>query len=907
MMKWIGIGVLALLLLIFGSYRMYLRQQVPPVIAKTTPSPEGRAAFELMRLADPRTGEIPGNIHMREMAFAATLPKSRGQRDSSSLVFTRIGPYNVGGRTRAFAIDISNPMVYMAGGVSGGLWRSENEGASWTRVTAAQEHAAVSCITQDTRPGKTATWYYGSGETVGNSASKSFSAFFRGNGIYKSTDGGLHWQSLPATKALSHKASDWDAVFRVAVDPSRNDSDIVFAALKKGIVRSNDGGNTWKEVLVGSSGGSFSDLAITSTGVCYAALSSDAGAGARGFWRSTDGLQWTAITPAGFPSSHDRTLMAIPKVNEDHVFFFTGTPGAGTNGCSLWKYAYLSGDGTGSGGGWTNLSPNIPYKDLNLYDGYCQVLGVKPDDENVIFIGGTNLFRSMSGFTDTISTSHVGGYKIDGDTNFSYRTGVHYPDQQSLVFHPTNHYRLISTTDGGIHRTESCTNLFLTWTSLSNGYVTSQFYGIAIDHGTEGSEEVMGGLQDRGTFWTNTSDPTTPWVSVRGADGAYVAIEDGGDHHYMSTQYANIQRATINDSGKVSGAVKVMPPDLPTGSGSGLLFVHPFTLDPVNNNIMYLPYKNEVWRNNNLAAADNEDLSPWMKLNQVLGTITSIAASENPQGVLYVGTSSSRIYRIENAHTNNPSAPILISNGITNGGYTSCIAIDPYDANRLIVVYSNYNVISLWYTENAGQNWEKIEGNLTGNADAGVPPSLYYIGDGPSLRWAEIVPVEDGYRYFLGTSVGLFSTGELNGDSTVWVQEGPESIGNVVVDMLDYRAVDKWLVVGTHGNGIYTTHLSSAPSAGVSTVKDNADGPGLRVWPNPAADQTTLSYHLPAASHVSVTLVDHTGRVLHTLHDGAQQKGEHRLEVSLAGLPSGLYYLCLRGEGMEVAKALVKG
>src|SRR5690606_24770594 len=112
-------------------------------------------------------------------------------------------PHNIGGRTRAFGVDINNEDVLIAGGISGGIWRSANGGQSWVKVTKPEQHNAVSCLVQDTRPGKTNIWYTGSGEAVGNSASATFSAYYLGNGMLKSIDGGLTWDTLSSTVSNS--------------------------------------------------------------------------------------------------------------------------------------------------------------------------------------------------------------------------------------------------------------------------------------------------------------------------------------------------------------------------------------------------------------------------------------------------------------------------------------------------------------------------------------------------------------------------------------------------------------------------------------------------------------------------------------------------------------------------------
>lgn len=853
-------------------------------------TPTGRFAFEQARLADPRTGEIPYAIRQKELEYAKKLPKARETNDKSgSQEFVHIGPYNVGGRTRALAFDVSDPFTYFAGGVSGGLWRTRNEGQTWKRVTAPNDHSAVSCIAQDVRVGKTDTWYYGSGESIGNSASKSFSAYYRGSGMYKSTNGGTTWELLESTETMVNDSTKWDFIFNVATDPSRNDSDIVYAAIKTGIMRSKDGGESWDLVLRAAGfHADWTNVRVTSTGVVYATISSDANAGA-GFFRSPDGLNWTRIRPPGLPSVYGRTVFDIYRGDEDILFFYTNTINAGANGLSLWKYEYLSGDGSGSGGDWTNLTAQTPDTNMNPFDGYCMTVKVKPDDPDVIFIGTNNLYRSLTGFRDTINVKQVGGYAVFWDSTYNTRTGRQHPDQQAMAFHPNNGDVMLSSTDGGVHRTMKSADTLIQWESLNNGYYTTQFYAIGIDHGTVGSNVVLGGLQDQGTYWTNSSDPNADWVSIRGADGAYVAVEDGEGAYYLSTQYANIRKYKLDSLGGKTLDKKVMPPSLPKGRGHGWLFVHPFTLDPVDNNIMYLPYYGEVWRNDNLSAADTGNLDSWEKIEDVGGRITTISASEEFQGSVFVGTIDGRIYRIGNAHTPGTKTAELISTNIPANGYASCIAVDPNDNQHLIVVFSNYNILSLWHTENGGITWETIEGNLLGDPDPGFPSQFYFRGNGPSIRWAEIIPTPTGNRYFLGTSIGLFSTNELNGDSTIWMQEGAESIGNVVVDMLDYRQSDYFMAVGTHGKGIYTTTVIPNFLGVDKNVEIQSE---LQLFPNPARDYIALSGLTEASNY---RLFDHSGKLVDS---GILSPQQNRLNVG--NHPAGMYILNVGDESRKI-------
>ena len=85
---------------------------------------ELRREMERQMLADPATGEIPKGIAFLERYFASTLPQAVSERSGPDWVSR--GPWNVGGRTRALAFDVNNENRILAGGVSGGIWLSED-------------------------------------------------------------------------------------------------------------------------------------------------------------------------------------------------------------------------------------------------------------------------------------------------------------------------------------------------------------------------------------------------------------------------------------------------------------------------------------------------------------------------------------------------------------------------------------------------------------------------------------------------------------------------------------------------------------------------------------------------------------------------------------------------------------
>ena len=207
-------------------------------------NPAERVVWEQMRLADPSTGKIPKNIRQKEMVFAKTLPKSTTMSKGN---WVHRGPYNVGGRTRALAMDVLDENILFAGGASGGMFRSTDGGLSWSMTTDPNQLHNVTCVSQDRREGKENIWYFGSGELTGSSASGG-GAYYGGNGIYKSIDGGLSWDSLAVTATNTNDFdSNFDFIWNIATDPSNDSMDIVYAATYGCIYRSVDGGMSWSK------------------------------------------------------------------------------------------------------------------------------------------------------------------------------------------------------------------------------------------------------------------------------------------------------------------------------------------------------------------------------------------------------------------------------------------------------------------------------------------------------------------------------------------------------------------------------------------------------------------------------------------------------------------------------------
>ena len=452
---------------------------------------------------------------------------------------------------------------------------------------------------------------------------------------------------------------------------------------------------------------------------------------------------------------------------------------------------------------------------------------------------------------------------------------------------------MISTNDGGIFKTNDNTAGTVAWTSLNNGYLATMFYSCALDHATT-SDIVIGGAQDNGSWYTNSTSLTTPWVTPRGGDGSYCAIADNATAYYFSIQNGKIMKAKLNASGGVDSFARIDPI-----GGKGYQFINPYTIDPINNNLMYLAGGKYLWRNNDLSGipyAGNWDSisTNWTKFVDSVptpgATITTIAVSKTPANRVYYGTSSRRVYRVNDANIGTPTPVDITSTtpGVVfpSSGNVSSIAVDPYNADHILLSFSNYGVYSLFTSDDGGTTWAKAGGNLEASASGG--------GDGPSIRWVSIMPVTDGTIYLAGTSVGLFATTELAGTSTVWFQQGATTIGNAVVDMIDYRESDGLVVVATHSHGIYSGHITQVADVnGVSEVTAVAKNLHFTNYPNPFTGETTIQFGLEQSNYVSLKVYDVTGRLVRILADGQQGAGEKKYTFAGMGAAPGVYHCVL--------------
>ncbi|MGW8121099.1 T9SS type A sorting domain-containing protein [Roseivirga echinicomitans] len=761
-------------------------------------NPIKRLQYEYEMLANPETGRIPNGIREKELNFAKSqrdisvlniATRARGTSQTEATAFVSRGPYNIGGRTRALGIDITNEDVILAGGVSGGVWRSADAGQTWSRTSTVMQLPAVSALVQDQRTGNTDTWFYSAGEFFGNSASVT-GAFYLGDGIFKSTDGGLSWTVIPSTTQNDNtNLGDFGLIGEIVIDNSNTVEREMYAARLGDIVRTTDDFNTFSIVLgANNTGYSYTDLAISSKGVLIGTVANNVNNGPNaqeGIYKSTDGLTWININPPiGLPSSYERIEIAFDPQNED-VFYAVGSK-------FLLKHNLKTGE-------WINLTGNLGVSSdsgqgHNAQEGYNLIMKVHPADSNTVFVGGTNLLRSSSAFNLGSDRVNIGGYREDNNPNSFPKYANHHPDLHALVFYPSDPNKMLSGSDGGVHLTldnkAKGTSSPVAWQSLNNGYLTTQIYSIDYYRFDRGDELLIAGMQDNGTWGSNKNTSNEPWVELFGGDGSFSAITYNS--LYVSAQEGQLRRFELNSE---NNTFEYKGDISPSSNEDDFLFINPFIYDPVNQDRLYVGAKGKVFYTNDIRV--NPTNGAWLEIS--LGTarkndfVSALAASIEPEGVLYLGTRNGKVFKVADINSELSAVEITGSN-MPNGTITS-ITVDPANANRLFATFGNYGVISVWMSENSGQTWSSIAGNLEENANGS--------GSGPSLRYIEMLPNGTTPIYFVGTSLGLYKTTALNGDNTVWTQEATNTIGNSIVSMIKMRPVEGQVVVATHGNGVF--------------------------------------------------------------------------------------------------------
>ncbi len=169
------------------------------------------------------------------------------------------------------------------------------------------------------------------------------------------------------------------------------------------------------------------------------------------------------------------------------------------------------------------------------------------------------------------------------------------------------------------------------------------------------------------------------------------------------------------------------------------------------------------------------------------------------------------------------------------------------------------------------------------------------------------MPVGNHYAFLIGTSTGLYGTDSLLGTKTVWTQQGPNDIGNILVSMIDTRPSDGRVAVATYGNGVYTANINFPYQ--VSGIDENkhisGDLMGMHIYPNPIepGSMLHLTFENANVSHATdVEILDEQGKTINKIGTLTLKQN---MSIALPVLSKGLYYIQLQIGEATVSKVFI--
>ncbi len=721
-------------------------------------------------------------------AIAQDEDSSPGFNESTfaGLEMRGIGPAMMSGRVADIVIKPDDPSTWYVGVGSGGIWKTENGGTTWTTIFDDQDSYSIGCITLD--PANPDTIWVGTGENV----SGRHVAF--GSGVFRSRDGGTSWENMGLT--------DSEHIGMIRVDP--RDSNVIYVAAQgplwsgggeRGLFKSTDGGQSWNKILGDGLGNTEIDDQYTGVSevhldprnpdVIYAvswqkfrnvAVLMDGGPGS-GIHKSTDGgATWRELTEGlpdedmgkvGFaisPQKPDVVYATIELAHREGGFFRS------ENGGESWEKQndYISG-GTG------------PH--------YYQEIFADPHQFDRIYQMDVRLH-----------VTHNGGKDFE-----TMRSETKHVDHHAMAFHPQDEDYLLVGNDGGVYESLDRGD---SWRYMANMPI-SQFYKVAVDY-DEPFYNVYGGTQDNSSLGgphrtdNNVGIRNSDWYLTLGADGH----QSAADPSNPNIIYANWQEGNLTRYDRATGeSVYIRPQPAAGESEERYNWDAPILISPHNPETLYFA-SYRVWRSDNrgdswrtisgdLTRDQDRTKQPLMgrlwspDSNWDLGamsqynTITSLSESPVVEGLVYAGTDDGLVHVSDDSGENWESIGDLP--GVPDNYFVNDIKADLHDADTVYVVVDDHKSGDfspyVLKSENRGRSWRSIASNL---------PARHVL-------WRIVQDHVNPELLFLGTEFGVFFTVDGGGQ---WTKLSG-GVPNIAFRDLAIQKRENDLVGATFGRSFY--------------------------------------------------------------------------------------------------------
>jgi photosystem II stability/assembly factor-like uncharacterized protein len=574
--------------------------------------------------------------------------KSKGWISNSNWSFVGPTTPNSGvnhgiGRINAMEFHPTDSNTYWICAAGGGVWKTTNNGASWTALSDDQPVLGTSDI--DVNPLNTNTLYLCTGD---RDAGDTYSV-----GVLKSTDGGQTWN----TTGLTWNTSQYMLANCLLIN--KLDTNSLTLASNNGIYKSYNGGSTWTQVKTGN----FKQVIYhpVDTNILFAAIYDPAN-----IYRSADGGKtWAQVT--NYPG-RKRAELAVTPANPAIVkaVFANSANGLDSiyNSTDTGKTFKGIFHDSGSSCAYNILNNRNTSNQKTLNCGgqgwYDLCITIDPLNANRVFVGGVNTYSSSNGGTSWTIINQWG--------NLTGVAPVH-ADKHFLKFHPLVPNRLFECNDGGIFRTNNPAATSI-WTNVTAGLGITQFYRNAV---AGNANYILAGAQDNGTKRMQGST----WTNPGGADGMNCEIDYADSAtYYIATQYGDIFRrsTTLGDS-TISNAIAGRP------SGA---WVTPYIISPVNHLQLLAGFRKLYFTAN--AGNTFTDSSVAFYPSKY---IYRIAMSPRTDSSLYVVMEShSKVYYTHNFVPGNMGSFDSIS--IPTSYSISDIRVDPADRKHIWLSFSGF-------------------------------------------------------------------------------------------------------------------------------------------------------------------------------------------------------------------------
>lgn len=875
-----------------------------------------------------QVNQITGKIDLKDVLKAqnqARLLRAKKSIKTVDLAWIEMGPDNVGGRTRAVLIEKNNPNLIFAGGVSGGLWKSANAGQSWVKVTSTSDNwnnLNIASICQAAN----GDIYVGTGEGLYTPTGDGAGGF-NGQGIWKSTDLGTTWTRLTSTWATTTDQGIFIEVNKLAADPTN--SNRIYAATKKSLRVSNDGGLTWKCPLAFTyQNRQATDVKVASDGTVIASV------GNLGLISATgDSATFTKISSTS-STSYKTDSLINPTVGRLEFAFSPDDP----------NYIYCSSvkqDGTtehiyrsiNKGQTWKIIASGDevyfdPFRNQGIYD---NIITVFPGNKNKILLGGIDIWEWELG--------KVFEQKTLWSLSQMHQNYVH-ADIHTIVFHPnylTNKTFYVGS-DGGISKT---TDGGISYFTRNKNYNVTQAYATAFSP----TGEIILGTQDNGTQYIGLDGNTVKTATeVSGGDGGYCEFSTLNPNVTFGSVYftdvrISLERGVVMDEFYFGNGGNFVTPlrlwesfnDIYSTDSIEIFIEGTIKKDSIINlksKINNRPIKFIADRDYTAQADTIVKVQDSYQAAIAIGYTNSILFARNPLNLttpeidaiaenisgtvqtiefsadgnyIYAGTENGNLYRIDSVlnirkpknftySSDNNNMWTVDANliGTFGGRVITSIAVNPKNPEEVTVTVGNYgNSNYVYYSKNAATTTTS-SGNFTAK-QGNLPQAPVY---------SSLIDWQNDSLVYVGTETGVYYTENIYASTVEWIPS--EGFPTVPTYMLRQQSrPNSWLTgvtnhgyiyAATHGRGIWRSESRKGPLA-VKEIDEHTSSNnfGIKVYPNPVVDLAKITFNNSEKSNINLVVYDLSGKLILTKQFSSQLAGERTFEINTSNLKSGTY------------------